>query len=158
MIFYQYFSKGQIATCASENPLLALKNYCRDLLKSRSVKLALKRRRLSCFCGWPYWICICWSFPFRREIYGRRVFKWITQRDLLMFALVNLPVFAPLFNAQKKHVLTHFTTWLQLLLLGGDTAENRGRVVEGRKYFPLVLIYFECTIALTNCIKYPIFM
>jgi len=39
---------------------------------------------------------------------------------------------------QKKHALTHFATWLQLLLLGGDAAENRERVVEGRKYFPLI--------------------
>ncbi len=26
---------------------------------------------------WPYWICICRSFPFRCKIYGRRVLKWI---------------------------------------------------------------------------------
>lgn len=66
------------------------------------------------------------------------------QRDLLMFVLINLLVFVPLFNTQKKHVLTHIVTWLQQLLLGGDTAENREHVEKGRKYFPLVLIYFEC--------------
>jgi len=60
-----------------------------------------------------------------------------------MFALINLLVFAPLFNAQKKHALPHCATWLQLLLLGGDTAENRERVVEGRKCFPIVLISLE---------------
>ncbi len=30
------------------------------------------------------------------------------QSDLLWFAVINLLVFAPLFNAQNKHVLTHF--------------------------------------------------
>ncbi len=58
------------------------------------------------FCAWPYWICIFKSLPFKRKIYGRRVLKWITQRHLLMFALVNLLV--PLFNAQKKNVLNYF--------------------------------------------------
>ncbi len=57
------------------------------------------------FCAWPYLLCICWSFPFRRKIYGRRVLKLITQRDLLTFALVKLLVFAALFKAPKKHVL-----------------------------------------------------
>ncbi len=50
----------------------------------------------------------CKSFTFRCKIYGRRVFKWITQRILLTFALVKLLVFAPLFNAQIKHVLNYF--------------------------------------------------
>ncbi len=50
----------------------------------------------------------CRSFTFRCKIYGRRVFKWITQRILLTFALVKLLVFAPLFNAQIKHVLNYF--------------------------------------------------
>jgi len=54
------------------------------------------------FCGWPYCICLCWSFPFKCKIYGRRVFKWITQGDLLRFTLVNLLVFAPLFTTQKS--------------------------------------------------------
>jgi len=105
------------------NPLLALKNYCWDLLKTRSAKLVLKRCGLSCFCGWPYCICICRSFPFRRKIYGRRVFKWIRKHDLLIFALVNLLVFARLFNAQKKHVLTHFATWLH----GTESAWQKGK-------------------------------
>ncbi len=62
----------------------------------------------SYFCTWPYWIWICRSFPLRCKIYGRRVLKWITQWDLLMFALVRLLVFAPLFNTPKKHVLNYF--------------------------------------------------
>jgi len=61
-------------------------------------------------------------------------------RDLLMFALVNYWYL----RHYLMHVLTHFATWLQLLLLGGDTAENRERVVEGRKYFQLVLLSLEC--------------
>jgi len=44
----------------------------------------------SYFCGCPYCICICRSLPFRSTIYGRRVFKWIMQGDLLRFALVNV--------------------------------------------------------------------
>ncbi len=34
--------------------------------------------------------------------------------------------------------------WLQLLLLGGDTTENREHVVEGGGSFPHVFIYLEC--------------
>ncbi len=75
---------------------------------------ALKRRGHSYFCAWPYWICICRSFPFRRNIYGRTVLKWIMQLDFLTFALVKLLVFEPLFNAQKKHVLNCFSLkWLE---------------------------------------------
>ncbi len=62
----------------------------------------------SYFCAWPYWICIFRSLPFRRKIYGRRVFKWIAQRVLLTFAHVKLLPFAPLFNAQIRHVLNYF--------------------------------------------------
>ncbi len=62
----------------------------------------------SYFCVWPYWMCICRSFPFRRQFYGRSVFKWITQWDFLTYALVKLLVFAPLFNTAKKHVLNYF--------------------------------------------------
>lgn len=41
-------------------------------------------------------------------IYGRRVFKFIMQGGLLMFAVVSVLVFVPLFNFQKKkHDLTH---------------------------------------------------
>ncbi len=64
----------------------------------------LKRHGHSYFCAWPYCICICRSFPFRRKIYWRIVFKWITQWYLLTFALVQLLIFVPLFNAPKKHV------------------------------------------------------
>ncbi len=49
-------------------------------------------------------MCICRSLPFRHNIYGRRLFKWITQRDLLTLALVKLLVFAPLFNGQKSRL------------------------------------------------------
>ncbi len=34
--------------------------------------------------------------------------------------------------------------WLQLLLLGGGTAENREHVVEGRGFFSTSFIYLEC--------------
>ncbi len=68
----------------------------------------------------PYWICICKSFPFRRKIYRRRVFKWITQRDLLTFALVKLLAFVLLF----KHVLNYFELEMAAIVV----AENRERV------------------------------
>ncbi len=34
--------------------------------------------------------------------------------------------------------------WLHLLLLVGGVAENRERVVEGRGFFPRILIHLEC--------------
>ncbi len=42
---------------------------------------------------------------FRCKIDGRRLLKWITQCDLLTFALVKLLVFVPLFYAPKNIVL-----------------------------------------------------
>jgi len=48
------------------------------------------------FCSWSYCLYNCWSFHFRRKIYGRRVFKWITPGDYglwVRFVLVNLLVF-----------------------------------------------------------------
>ncbi len=145
-----------LTACASTKHLLALNYYSQDLLKTRSDKLALKRRVRSYFYAWPYWICICGSFPFRCNIYGRRGFKWITQHNLLTFALIKLLVFAPLFNAQKACLIIICLTvlskcltilclrWLQLLLLGGGTSENREHVLEGRGFFPHALIYLEC--------------
>lgn len=94
----EYIGPDLLTACASANPFLALKNYCQDLLKTRSENLARKRRGNSYFCGWTY----CWSFPFRCEIYGRRLFKWIMQSDLVRFALVNLLLYAALFTAKKK--------------------------------------------------------
>ncbi len=121
-------------------PSLALKLYCQVLLKTHSDQLALRRGQLF-FCAWPYWICICRSFPFRRKSYGRSVFKWIMQRDLLTFALVKLLAFALLFNAQKKHVLNYFALEMAAIIVArGGTAENREHVVEGRGFFPHVLI------------------
>ncbi len=90
------------------------------------------------FCTWPYWICIFRSFPFRRKIYGRRVFKWITQRNLLTFALVKLLVFAPLFN-QKS--LKLFCKWLQLLFPGGGTAKNKERMVNGEDFSTCIHLF-----------------
>ncbi len=42
------------------------------------------------------------SVPFRDKIYERGVFKWIAQSVLLMFGLVKLLAFGPLFNAPKS--------------------------------------------------------
>ncbi len=39
-------------------------------------------------------------------------YKWITQPDLLPFAVVSLLVFAPLFNTPQNHVSTHFAAVL----------------------------------------------
>ncbi len=80
----------------------------------------------SYFCAWPYWICIFRSFPFRHKNYERKVFKWITQRELLTFALVKLLVFAPLFNAPKKHVLNYFVLEMAAIIVARrGTAESR---------------------------------
>ncbi len=76
-------------------PSFGVKNCCQDLLKTHGGKLALKRLGNSYLCDTPYWICICRSFPFDLYIYGRRIFKWITQHNLLRFPLVNSLVFAP---------------------------------------------------------------
>ncbi len=95
----------------------------------RSDKLALKRHGHSYLWAWPYWICISRSFPFRLKMYGRTVFKWITQRDWLTFALASD-------YWHLCHYLLHklFCAWnLCYLLLE----------VEGRGYVPLILIYFE---------------
>ncbi len=42
------------------------------------------------------------EFPFRCKIYGRRVLKWTTQRDLLFTITINIC------NTPKKHVLNYF--------------------------------------------------
>jgi len=83
-----------LTACDSTNPLLVVKHYSQDLLKTRCEKLALKRCGRGYFCSWPFYICICRCFPFRHNIYGRRVFNWN------MFFLL---VFAPLFTTEKKH-------------------------------------------------------
>jgi len=54
--------------CASTNPLLPLKIYCQTLLKTRSERFALKRSRHTYFCGWPFCIWICRSFPFSHNM------------------------------------------------------------------------------------------
>ncbi len=74
----KYLAPDLISACASANPHLVLKNYCQDLLKTRSGKLALKRRG-QLFLRLTLLNKICRSFPFNVSIYGRRVFKWITQ-------------------------------------------------------------------------------
>ncbi len=86
--------------CAIANRLLALKLYCQVLLKTRIDKLALKRSGHSYFCARPYWICICWSFPFRCTIYWRRVLKWIL--STLSTECWHFPHYL---TAKKKHVL-----------------------------------------------------
>ncbi len=68
------------------------------------------------------------------------------QRILLTFALVKLLAFAPLFNAQKKHVLNYFALEMAAIIVARrrNRRERRECVVEGRGFFPHVLIYFEC--------------
>ncbi len=122
--------------CASFNPLLALKNYCEDLLKTSSEKLAMKMHgQLFSFCFVFAAHLIAYAFVGVSilDLKCMWVFKLITQHDLLRFVVLNLLVFVPLLNILCL-------TWLQLLLPGRGTAENR----EGREFFPLVLIYLEC--------------
>ncbi len=42
-----------------------------------------------------------------------------------MFALVKLLVFAPLFNAQKKHVLNYFALEMAAIIVARGTREQR---------------------------------
>ncbi len=115
-------------------------------------ELALKRCGHSYFFAWPYWICICRSFPFRHKSYGRRVFKWITQRVLLTFALVKLLAVAPLFNAPKKHVLNYFALEMAAIIVVGRS-HHRKCVVEGRGFFPHILFWMpEEHIIRTYCL------
>ncbi len=97
---------------------------CRD-------ELAPKRHGHSYCCTWPYWICIWRSLSFRRKIYGRRVFKWITQQDLLMFALVKLLV--PLFNVQKKHVINYFALEMAAIVVDRRKHAPQRTEVHGRR-------------------------
>ncbi len=75
---------------------------------------------------------IC-SFPFRCKSYGRRVFKWITQHVLLTFALVKLLAFAPLFNAQKKHVLNYFALEMAAIFVARRRHRREQRVCGRRE-------------------------
>ncbi len=59
------------------------------------------------------------------------------QHDLRMFAVVHLLNF---FTAQKKHVLTHFA--LDMAVIAAVMWKHC--MVEGRDFFPLILIYLEC--------------
>ncbi len=127
---------------ASANCLLMLKLYCQVFIKDTQWRISAEKVWTELFLHLTLLNKHFRRFPFRRKSYGRRGFKWITQRVLLTFALVKLLAFAPLFNAPKKFNILCLK-WQQLLLLGGVTAENRERVVEGRGFFPRVLIYFE---------------
>ncbi len=84
----------------------------------------------SYLCAWPYWKYFYRSFPFRRKIYGRRILKWITQRDLLTFAFVKLLVYAPLFNGPKKHVLNYFALVMAAFVVA-RRRYHRGQRVHG---------------------------
>ncbi len=92
------------------NRCLALKQYCQDLLKTHSEELALRRHGHSYFCTWPYWICICRSFPFRRKMYGRTVLNWITQH----LRSSNYWYLRHYLTPPKKHVLKQAVIWAAL--------------------------------------------
>ncbi len=115
-----------------------------DFLKTRSEELALKRHGHSYFWAWLYWICICRSFHFRRNIYGMRVFKWITQLDLLKFALVKLLVFTPLFNAQIKLVKL-FCSWDGCNLLLGRRERIFSTQEEHKCTVPSLFVICDCS-------------
>ncbi len=57
------------------------------------------------------------------------------------FVLVKLLIYVSLFNAKKSMSESILRLkWLQLLLLGGGTAENREHGIKGR-CFPCILIW-----------------
>ncbi len=74
----------------------------------------------------------------------RRVFKWITQRILLTFALIKLLAFATLFNAQKKPVLNYFALEVAAIIVARrrHRREQRARSRKER-IFPHVFIWKE---------------
>ncbi len=77
-----------------------------ELTKDAQWRISTWKGMDSYFCAWSYGI------SFRRKIYGRRVFKWITERILRTFVLVKLLVFAPLFKGivhSKMKILSLIT-------------------------------------------------
>jgi len=85
-----------LTACASANRLLALKLYCQDLLKMRSVELALKRQLFLRLI-----LLNMHLLEFHFQTQNLREEKCF----LIMFVLVKLLAFAPLFNAPKKACL-----------------------------------------------------
>ncbi len=65
------------------------------------------------------------------------------QCDLLTFVLIKLLVFAPLFNASKKHVLHYFALEMAAFVVARRMNRREQSVVEGRSFLH-VLIYLEC--------------
>ncbi len=113
-------------------PSFGIKIVLSGFTKDAQWSISAEKACTQLFCAWPYWICICGSFPFRCKMYGRRVFKWITQRDLLTSALLKLLIFAPLFNAPKKHVLNYLALEMDAICCWRSHTENREHMVEGR--------------------------
>ncbi len=68
------------------------------------------------------------------------------QRVLLTFVLVKLLVFAPLFNAPKKHVLNYFALEMAAIIVAKRRHRREQRACGRREriFFPHVLIYVEC--------------
>ncbi len=62
-----------IMACTSANPLLAIKKLLLGF--THSEKLAMKSHGHISFWGWTYYMCICWSFAFRYNMYERRIFQ-----------------------------------------------------------------------------------
>ncbi len=121
-----------LTACASANCLLALKLYCQDLLKMRSVELVLKRQLFLRLI-----LLNMHLLEFHFQTQNLREEKCF----LITFVLVKLLAFAPLFNAPKKHVLNYFA--LEMAAIVFARMHRRERVVEGRG-FPHILYYFEC--------------
>ncbi len=70
-------------------PFLPLKKYCQDLLKMRQWRIGAEK---------------AWTVIFAPDLI-EYAFVVISLSDA---KLVKLLIFAPLFNAQKKHVLNYF--------------------------------------------------
>ncbi len=98
-LFY-YLEIDLLTVCTSANPFVGIKNYCQNLLKTRSKTLAMKRHRES----YSVADLIAYAFVgvFLSDTNFLGVFKQIMQCDLLKFAVVPLLVFSPLFNAQRS--------------------------------------------------------
>ncbi len=68
-------------------PSFGVKKVLSGFTKDTQWEIIAEKAWTVIFCKSPFWICIFRSFPFDQYIYGRRVFKRITQHDLLRFAL-----------------------------------------------------------------------
>ncbi len=73
---FLYTDMGQIYQQLCKPPF-SVKIVLSGFTKDAQWRISTEKAWTQLFCAWPYWICICRSFPFRHKLYGRRVLKWL---------------------------------------------------------------------------------